>query len=499
MDARGMTPTASIPTTASRPASGTAPTGAPRPLPTALSGAVPTWRYLGFLLAPGIGTYAFNAVTVTMPQVRADLGASETMLELVIAGYGIPFAVLLILGGRLGDRFGRHAMFAAGMVLFLLSALACSFAPSIETLIADRIAQGIGAALCTPQVLATIQATSTGPARVRAIAGFGASGGIGAAVGQVVGGALAGASFGGFAGWRAIYIVVAISAVAAILLSRFAPRSRAHEAVAIDLAGALELGAGVLLIVSALTFGPSAGWGSLVWVALVVGAGLLVVMWHHQNRIERSGRVPLLPPSILRLRPLQLGLLAAGLFFVGYSAFLYVLPRAVEGALGITPFGAGLALLPFAVVFAAASLSLAQLEKLFGERTLVWGVSIQIVALLGIALTLALAWGHDVLWWLQPDLIVLGVGQALIFSPLTQAVVREVPVEAAGLSGGMFSTVQQLALSLGVITIGGIVAATGWNGRDEFFACTVLDLAVAAAVLTLAIVLTRGTVSRSRS
>lgn len=78
-----------------------------------------------------------------MPQVRADLGASETMLELVIAGYGIPFAVLLILGGRLGDRFGRHAMFAAGMVLFLLSALACSFAPSIETLIAARIAQGL--------------------------------------------------------------------------------------------------------------------------------------------------------------------------------------------------------------------------------------------------------------------------------------------------------------------------------------------------------------------
>ena len=132
------------------------------PVPPA---AVPIWRYLGLVLAPGVGSYAFNAVTVSLSQLHTEFSASDAGLELVVAGYGIPFATLLILGGRLGDRYGRHRMFTLGMVVFLAAALACSFAPNLGVLIAARIAQGLGAALCTPQVLATIQATSDGAAR----------------------------------------------------------------------------------------------------------------------------------------------------------------------------------------------------------------------------------------------------------------------------------------------------------------------------------------------
>lgn len=462
-----------------------APTASIRTLP----GAVPTWRYLGLLIGPGVGTFAFNAVTVTMPQVHAAFAASEVQLELVVAGYGIPFAVLLILGGRLGDRFGRHAMFVAGMGLFLVSALGCALSPTIEMLVVSRIVQGIGASLCTPQVLATIQATSTGPARARAIAAFGASGGIGAAAGQVIGGALAGVAVGPVSGWRLVYVVVAAAAVAAIVLARLAPRSRAHEAVAMDLAGTVELGAGILLIASALTFGPALGWTWPAFAALAGGAAMLVVMWAHQNRIERSGRVPLLPPSVLRLRPRQLGLLTAGLFFAGYAAVLYVIPRAVEAGLGYGPLDAGLLLLPFAAVFAVVSLSVTRVQRRLGDRTLVWGVALQLVALLGFGVTTAIAWGDALIWWLQPALVLLGIGQALIFSPLTQIVVREVPVEAAGLSGGMFSTVQQLGLSLGVIAMGTMATASSWTGRTELLAGVVFDGILALVVLALAAVL----------
>ena len=472
-----MTTTASLPLV---------PAGHVRTLPMA----VPTWRYIGFLIGPGAGSFAFNAVTVTMPQLREAFTASEVQLELVVAGYGIPFAVLLILGGRLGDRFGRHLLYALGMALFLLSAVACAASPTIEVLIAARVLQGVGASLCTPQVLATIQATSAGGARVRAIAAFGASGGIGAAGGQVLGGALAGATLAGLAGWRAIYVVVAIAALAAIALAPLAPRSRVHEAVTIDVAGTVELGAGVLLIASALTFGPSAGWSWPTFVALAAGAAALVALWVHQDRIERSGRVPLLPPSILRLRALQLGLVAAALFFTGYGAVLYVIPRAVEAGLGYDSLTAGLLLLPFAVVFAVVSLSLTPIQRRLGVRTLVWGVVLQLIALVGFLLVSLVAWGPSLIWWAQPALVLLGAGQALVFSPLTQAVVREVPVEAAGLSGGMFSTVQQLALSIGVIAIGAVTTATGWRGRDEVVAGFVLDVALACGVLALALVLT---------
>lgn len=470
-------------TTSAHPATGSAPV----PIHPDVAD-VPTWRYVGFLLGPGAGTFAFNAVTVILPTLRERFGAGDVALELVIAGYGIPFAVLLILGGRLGDRFGRHRLYTLGMGLFLVSAIACALAPSIETLIAARVVQGVGAALCTPQVLGTIQATSRGAARTRAIAAFGASGGIGAAVGQVAGGALAALSFGPVEGWRAVFVVVALIAVGAIAFAPLAPRSRSHEVVAIDLIGTAALAVGILAASVALTFGPVWNWSWPVAVALVVAAVALIAMWRHQNGIERSGRVPLLPPSVLRLRPLQLGLVAAALFFAGYSALLYVFPRAVEAG-GLSSLQAGLALLPFAVVFAGMSLAVARVQSRLGDATLVLGVSLQIVALLGMAATLGLAWGSGIGLWLQPALIVLGIGQALIFSPLTQLVVREVPVEAAGLSGGMFSTAQQLALSFGVIVIGGIVTFTGAAGRDELLAGLALDIGLAVAVLVLAVVL----------
>ena len=466
----------------------TAPSTRLHPIPQAT---VPIWRYLGLVLAPGVGSYAFNAVAVSLSQLHTEFSASDAGLELVIAGYGIPFATLLILGGRLGDRHGRHRMFTIGMAVFLVAALACSFAPSLGVLIAARIAQGLGAALCTPQVLATIQATSEGAARVRAISAFGASGGIGAALGQVAGGALASVTFGPVSGWRAVYWLAAAIAAAAVVLGRFAPRSSAHEAVDIDVAGTLQLGGGVLLLADGLTFGPSLGWPWPVPAALVVGAFLLLALWRHQNRIERSGRVPLLPPSILRLPALQTGLLAAGLFFAGYGAILYVIPRALEHGLALTPLDAGLLLLPFALVFTVVSLSLATIQRWLGDRTLFWGVSFQGLALAYILVAILLAWSPALPLLLQPGLILLGAGQAMIFSPLTQAVVREIPVEAAGLSGGLFGTVQQLALSLGVILIGGICTATGLSGKAEFAAGTLLDLGIALVVVLLALRLNR--------
>ena len=131
------------------------------------------------------------------------------------------------------------------------------------------------------------------------------------------------------------------------------------------------------------------------------------------------------------------------------------------------------------------------MQRWLGDRTLFWGVTLQGAALVLIAATVLLAWTPALPLLLQPSLVLLGAGQAMIFSPLTQAVVREIPVEAAGLSGGLFGTVQQLALSLGVILIGGICTAAGLTGQAEFAAGTFLDLGIALIVVLLALRLNR--------
>ncbi len=210
------------------------------PIRPGASAEVPTWRYLGFLLGPGVGTFAFNAVTVILPTLRERFGAGDVALELVIAGYGIPFAVLLILGGRLGDRFGRHRLYVVGMGS---SSSRRSPAPSHRR---SRRSSPPGSCRESERRSAhpgarddpgDIAGRGAHP-RDRRVRG---ERGIGAAVGQVAGGALAALSFGPVEGWRAVFVVVALIAVAAISLAPLAPRSRAHEVVAIDLVGTAAL------------------------------------------------------------------------------------------------------------------------------------------------------------------------------------------------------------------------------------------------------------------
>ncbi len=213
----------------------------------------------------------------------------------------------------------------------------------------------------------------------------------------------------------------------------------------------------------------------------------------HQNAIERSGRVPLLPPSVLRLRPLQLGLAAAALFFAGYSALLYVFPRAVEAG-GLSSLEAGMALLPFAVVFAAMSLAVARIQAKIGDSTLVLGVSMQIVALVGMAVTLVFGWGHDIGLWLQPALVVLGRGR--------RSSSRRSPSSCArGARRGcrpVGRDVQHRAAARPLVRCDRHRRnrdAHRRRGRTELLAGLALDIVLAVAVLALAVALR----ARSRS
>ena len=195
----------------------------------------------------------FFIVNVALPTIDSDLRASQPMLELVVSGYATAYALLLVLGGRLGDSIGRKRLFLAGMAAFTLTSLACGLAPTAELLVGGLIAQCASAALMVPQVLATIQAATTGERRTRALGRYGATGGLAAVLGQVLGGLLISANIDGL-GWRPIFLVnVPIGLAGLVLARRYVPDTRHGDPAPIDGRGTVLLGLSVLALLIPLT------------------------------------------------------------------------------------------------------------------------------------------------------------------------------------------------------------------------------------------------------
>src|ERR687886_2478042 len=202
----------------------------------------------------------FFIVNVALPSMAADLDASTAVLELVVSGYATAYAVLLVVGGRLGDAFGRRRLFLTGMAAFTLTSLLCGLAATAPALVAARVLQGAAAALLVPQTLATIQATGTAASRARAVGWFGATGGIAAVVGQVLGGVLVSADVAG-SSWRPIFLVNVPIGLAGLVLGRtLVPETRSPLAARPDLPGTVLLAGAVVAVLLPLTQGRAEGW-----------------------------------------------------------------------------------------------------------------------------------------------------------------------------------------------------------------------------------------------
>jgi len=203
------------------------------PSPRAASAALSPLGLITVLVGVFLPVTDFFIVNVALPTIDRDLKASAGMLQLVVAGYAIAYAVLLVVGGRLGDALGRRRLFLIGMAAFTLTSLACGLAPNIQLLVAFRALQGAAAAMMLPQVLSTIQATTVGDARNRALGLYGATAGIASAAGQLLGGLLITADIAG-SEWRSIFLVnVPVGIVGLIVARRVVPDSRSDDPAAI--------------------------------------------------------------------------------------------------------------------------------------------------------------------------------------------------------------------------------------------------------------------------
>jgi EmrB/QacA subfamily drug resistance transporter len=412
----------------------------------------------------------FFITNVALPSIDASLHASASELELVIAGYGVAYAALLVLGGRLGDRFGRRRVFLGALVGFVVASAVCGIAPTVGVLIAARIVQGATAALLIPQVLATFHHTLEHERKARALAMYGATSGIAAVVGQLVGGLLVSANIAGTS-WRPIFLVnVPIGLIVLAVAARIVPQTRSEHPVGVDLAGTALFAATLTAVLVPLTEGHSLGWPWWTWAMIALAVVLGAITFVVERRAEQRGEIPLLPPSLLRLPSMSRGLAMVFAFSIGFGAFMFVFALTVQNGLHVDALHGGLAILPMALLFFLGSLFASRLIGRFGRAAMSAGAVIQLTGLASLVAVVVHSWPHVSLWDMAVPLALSGAGQSMLFTGLFRSVLADVPTHLGGVGSGVLITLQQSGLALGVATLGTLYVARAEHNTAHAFA-----------------------------
>jgi MFS family permease len=395
-----------------------------------------------------------NIVNVAVPAMHATLHASGAGLQLVVAGYTIAYAVLLITGARLGDIIGHRRVFLAGVALFTLASLGCGIAPNTGALIALRFIQGAGAATMIPQVLSLIQRTYTAPGpRARAMSLYATIISGGGVLGQVLGGLLVSADLFG-SSWRPVFLVNVPVGLAVLAFGRLLPDGRFDEARTLDLPGLAVLTPAVFALVLPLVLGQPLGWPLWGWLLLAASVVLFAVLGRVEHLVGERGGQPILPRSLLTLPGMLAGL--GGLFaaMVVFGGWLFGSALELQDGLGESPLHAGLTFVPSGVAFALVSLNWRRLPARYHGRLPMIGFVVTGLGVMwaGVLLHSGAAAGV----WLYVALAVGGGGMAGAFGALMGRVLARVPVAIAADASGVIVTVNQLGIVVGIATFGSL-------------------------------------------
>jgi MFS family permease len=411
-------------------------------------------------------------VNVAITTIQDDLGASGAAMQLVVGGYTIAYAVLLVTGARLGDLGGHRRLFLAGLGLFTVASLACGLAPTTGALIGFRLLQGAGSALMVPQVLSLIQRSFEGAGRARALSVYATVIAGAAVAGQIAGGVLV--SLG--SGWRPVFLVnVPIGVVLLVAGARWLPRDGHRVARGLDPLGLVTLAGAVLTFVVPLVLGQEQGWPVWCWLGLLASVGLFAAFVAVENRAVGH---PLVPARLLRVPGLVRATATLGAMMAAYGGYLFVAAMHLQRGLGFSPLRAGLTFAPGAVAFAVASLNWRRVPARW-HRTMI-GVGLAVSASGLVVLALALRGGGTGGAALFVGLVLFGGGMGAGFSPLMTRALAGVPLADAADASGVLATVVQLAQVVGVATFGTLML-----GLAEGFTPAASGAAFAATALAM--------------
>ena len=474
-------------TTSARP---TPPDGATRPTPSRVA----LWAILGLvLLADALDMIDSTVTNIAAPSIVGDIGGGEGLVKWLGASYALALGVLLVVGGRLGDKYGQRRLFLVGMTGFTLASAVAGLAPTPGVIVAARIVQGAFGALLIPQGMAIMARTFPRDMMRKAFGLFGPLLGIAAIGGPVLAGFLIDLDLGGL-DWRPVFLInVVLGVIGVPLAARILPRDAAPasgaRSVTIDGTGAAYLAVTMFGLLFGLIEGSTDGWGVLAYVALAVGvagAGLFV---HRQ----RTATDPLIRPSLLGNRGFTAGLVMGLVFFAASSGLMYVLSLFFQGALGKTPGETSLALLPLTLgIMVAAGACMGLMEKL-GRTLVVVGL---VVTLLGAGWFLALVAADGLAltsWAAAAPIFVVGLGMGACFGTIYDIAIGDVSADEAGSASGSLTAIQQLANGLGsaVVTTVYFHVAAGSGAVRAMEVALVVVLAITAVCLPVSRLLPR--------
>ena len=431
-----------------------------------------------------------SITNVALDSITRSLHTTTTQLALIVALYGVAFAVCLAMGSKLGDNFGRRKLFMWGVALFGIASLLCGLADSITTLLAARTLQGMSAALIMPQILATLHVTLKGPAHARAISLYGGIGGVAFIIGQMGGGWLVSADIAGL-GWRnAFFINVPISVLVLALSPRYMPETRSETPTRIDWQGTLALALILCCLLFPLALGPELHWPWPCQAALLAIFPLALWMRAGALRQERRGQQPLLPPRLLQLPSVRFGILIALLFFTVWSGFMFCMALTLQSGVGMAPWQSGNSFVVLGVTYFASAWYAPKLIARHSTRTiLLAGIGIQMSGLVALLATIWLTRGQLDALNLAPSTALIGYGQALIVNSFFRVGMRDISSQDAGAGSAILSTLQQATLGLGPALLGGLfmhLLSRTQNNYSEALAGILIAEAIIMLILAVA-------------
>jgi len=413
---------------------------------------------LATVLGSGIAFLDATVVNVALPTIGEELDAGISGLQWVVNAYTLTLSGFLLLGGSLGDHYGRRRVFVIGVIWFAVASLLCGIAPSAEALVAARALQGIGGALLTPGSLAIIEASFRAEDRGPAIGAWSGLGGVTAAIGPFVGGWLVQA-----ASWRWIFLInLPLAVVVVWVAQRHVPETRDPSVGrGLDYTGAALAAVGLAGVVYALTDGPGLGWTSpRILLAGAAGVAALVafVVW------ERRSRHPMLPLDIFASRQFTAANLVTFVVYGALGGALFLMPIQLQRVVGFSPLAAGVALIPITLVMLLLSARAGRLSARIGPRVPMTLGPLLVAA--GFVLYTRIGPGSTYLADILPGMLVFAFGLTLTVAPLTATVLAAAPAEHAGMASAVNNTVARAAGLLAVAILPVAAGITGAGALD---------------------------------
>ena len=410
------------------------------------------WLLAVAVLGSGIAFLDPTVVNVALPDIGRDLHASTSTLQWILNGYSLTLASLILLGGSLGDRYGRRRIFVAGTGLFTIASLLCAVAPSAELLVVAGLVQGVGGALLTPGSLAMVESGFRPADRARAIGAWSGLGGVAGALGPLVGGVLVGA-----VSWRAVFLInLPLGIFIVVMAARHVPETRDPMAGGrLDFRGVILAAVGLGGTTYALIEAPAHGASLPVVVMATAGVVALIAF----VLAERHAGNPMMPLSMFSSRQFSAANAVTFVVFGAFSGVFFLLVAFVQISLGYSPLAAGAATLPITALMLVGSAPAGALAQRIGPRIpLTVG---PLIAALGLILMAQIHPGDSYLTSVLPPVIVFGAGLTLVVAPVTATVMAAADERHSGIASGINTAVSRLA---GLIVVAVLPLVPGLTG-----------------------------------